>query len=232
MTTKKFIWDDEKPPVVYRPGTYDEAIIHRVLVERGDYMFPTEKILNPKVCFDVGGNIGIVAIVMATIYPSAKIYTFEPMQSNYELLLQNIEPYPNVKVLKYGLGGDSGKRRLWFSDDEKNPGGSSIAIKNADGRNEMVEIRDVASTFQDFGTPDILKIDVEGAEAEIFEAMPNLERVKWIAGELHGIRDFQVLDLLAKYFKIQCARNFDSLVWHFHALNRSWSESHGGPQNS
>lgn len=228
MTIKKFIWDEEKPPIYYRPGTYDEAIIHTVLVERGEYLFPAMK---PKVCFDIGGNIGVVAIVLATIYPESKVYTFEPVQSNYELLLQNIAEYPNIKALKYGLGGDTGKRRIWFSDDEKNPGGSSLVIKNSEGRNEMVEVRDVATAFQEFGAPDVLKIDVEGAEAEIFESMPNLSEVKWIAGELHGIRDFQVLDLLSKHFQIQCARNFDSVVWHFHAANRIWAESLGRPQN-
>lgn len=230
---KKFIWDEKKPAVLYRPGTADEAIIQSVLVDQGEYLFPRiDSRFDPKICYDIGGNIGVVAVVLASIYPKSKIFSFEPVPENFELLKQNAAPYPNITALNFGLGGDTGQRRIWDSDDPRNLGGFSVVIKNPEGKNQMVSVRDVASVFQQYGAPDLIKIDVEGAEAEIFEAMPNIERVKWIAGELHGIRDFQVLDLLSKHFTIQCARDFQAKCWHFHALNRSIAESHGGAQNS
>lgn len=217
---KQFVWRDDKPPVYYRPGTSDEAIIQTVLVERKEYTFVK---MSPKVVYDIGGNIGVLAVVLATIYPTAEVHSFEPVKSNFDIMELNTASYPNIKIHKYGLGGDTGSRRIWPSDDPNNHGGFSTTIKNPKATSELIQIRDVASAFQEYGAPEVIKIDVEGAEAEIFEAMPNLDRVKWISGELHGIRDFQVLDLLSKYFLIQCARGFSDKVWHFAAVSKSWT---------
>lgn len=218
MKTKKFNWDDTKPSITYRPGTSDEAIINAVLINRQEYNFPTFK---PEVVFDVGANIGVVSVVLANIYPDAKIYSFEPVQENIDLLRLNTLPYPNVKVLPYGLGNSSGQRRIYDSDDPTNLGGFSTKIKVGDGR--LIDIKDVSCVCQEFGTPDLIKIDVEGAEDEIFTSMPNLDKVRWIAGELHGVNDYKLLDLLNKNFRLQIARNFDDKVWHFHALARDWT---------
>lgn len=227
MKTKKFVWDDTKPPIVYRPGTSDEAIIQTVLVEAKEYMFPNPQTLgDPKIVFDMGGNIGVLAVILSSCYPDARIYSFEPVKENFDLLLENTKEYKNVQACNYGLGNDTGRRTIWASEDPVNYGGFSLEIKNESRPHYLITIRDIASVVKEFGVPDIIKVDVEGAESEIFESMPNLDRVKWIAGELHGIRDFQLLNLLSRHFKIQCARNFGDKVWHFHAANKSlpiWS---------
>lgn len=229
MKTKKFVYDENLPPLHYRPNTSDESIIQTVLIDKKDYAFPK---LAPKVCYDVGANIGVVSVIMANIYPNAKIFAFEPVHENFELLVKNVEYLPNVRPLKYGLGGDTGARRIWHSDNKSNLGGFSTAIKVPGGEFQLVDVRDVAAAFQDFGVPDVLKIDVEGAEAEIFESMPNVDGIKWVTGELHGVREFQVLDLLSKHFDIACARPFGAKVWHFHAVNRALAEGHGLVQNT
>jgi FkbM family methyltransferase len=219
MTTRKFIWDDTKPGIEYRPATSDESIIQTVLVEQREYMFPTFK---PSIIYDMGGNIGVLAVIMANVYPDAMIYSFEPVRENFDLLVKNTATYKNVFPLNYGLGEGSGMRNIWKSDDEKNLGGFSTIIQTkGEDACHLVRIRDIGEVVREYGHPDLIKVDVEGAEAEILHAMPLLERVKWIAGELHGIRDFEILDLLSKNFHIQTARNFTDKVWHFHAVNKS-----------
>lgn len=226
MNTKKFIWNEAQPPVHYRPGTSDEWIIQTILVERGEYHFPAFK---PEICYDIGANIGVVSVALAYIYPSAKIYAFEPVEENHELLKLNTEHLKNVRAINYGLGSDTGPATMFPSDDPNNLGGFSTAIRTEiDPENPpLVHIRDVAEVVRQFGTPDVVKIDCEGAEAEILENMPGLENVKWLAGELHGIRDFATLDLLSKHFHIECARNFEDKCWHFHAMNKTWDYSPG-----
>lgn len=229
METKKYIWNENKPPVVYRPGTSDEWIIQAILIEQKEYNFPP---FSPKICYDIGANIGVVSVIFANIYPDAKIFSFEPVDANYELLKQNTAHYPNIRAINYGLGECTGPATIFPSDDKRNLGGFSTSIRSLDGKAEtdLVHIRDVAETVRQFGIPDVIKIDCEGAEAEILEAMPNLEDVSWIAGELHGVRDFATLDHLSKNFYIECARNFEDKCWHFHAANRVWDHSPGQPR--
>ena len=63
---------------------------------KSEYFFPKE--LNPKVIFDIGGNIGITAIYLASLFPKAKIYTFEPLPDNFEILQINIQQYQNIEA--------------------------------------------------------------------------------------------------------------------------------------
>ena len=49
-----------------------------------EYYFPEE--LKPKVIFDIGGNIGITSVYLASLFPEAQIYTFEPLKENFEIL--------------------------------------------------------------------------------------------------------------------------------------------------
>jgi hypothetical protein len=50
------------------------TLIYEILLKpkyKSEYFFP--KVINPKVIFDIGGNIGITAVYMASLFPKAKI---------------------------------------------------------------------------------------------------------------------------------------------------------------
>jgi len=217
--TKKFHWAEDKPPIIYRPGTSDESIIQTVLVEKKEYLFPK---FDPKIVYDIGGNIGVVAVILANIYPEATIYSFEPVSENFELLIMNSKEYKNIKPLKLGLGMKTGDVTIFKSDDQNNLGGYSTHISGEEG--ETVSIVRMETICAKLGTPDLIKIDCEGAEYEILNDIPLLENVKWITGELHGINDYKLLDLLDRHFKIQSQRGFGDKVWHFNALSKAWTD--------
>lgn len=219
--TKKFIYDENKPPITYRPGTSDDAIIKSVMVDRGEYLFP---VFEPKIVFDIGANIGVVSTVLANVYPRAKIYSFEPEADNLALLKENMAPYPNVTILDYGLGARTEEVPLYKSDNPLNKGGFSTHIQTP-GDCSIIKVVDVKTIYDTYGIPDLIKIDVEGAEYDILKNMPGLHCVKWISGELHGIKDYALLDHLSKHFKIHCNRTFDDKCWHFHAVSKSWTEN-------
>ncbi len=222
MTIKKYIWDENKPPIYYRPGTSDEKIIQSILVERQEYLFPSFK---PEIVYDIGANIGVATVILSNIYPEAQIYAFEPDPDNYNILKMNIEKYKNIIAYEAGIAEESGRYSLWKSEDPSNHGGCSMVIANTEDECIKVDMMAIDFALKKLGIPDVVKIDVEGAEAEIFHAFPNLDKVKWITGELHGVRDYQVLDLLSEHFYIQCARGFEDKCWHFHAANRAWAKA-------
>lgn len=217
--TKKFFGFDDKPPIHYRPNTSDEAIIQSVFVDRQEYLFPH---FEPELVFDIGANIGVTAVILANIYPTARIMAFEPVQENFDLLKLNVESYPKVKPVKCGLGNKNFNMRIFNSDDPTNLGGFSSVKKGELG--EEVSIVRTATICQEIGVPDLIKIDCEGAELEILSDVPNLEKVRWVTGELHGVNDYAVLGLLDKHFKLSFLRTFGDSVWHFHAVNKSWTD--------
>ncbi len=224
---KKFHAYEDGAPIYYRDRTSDTAIINTTFSSKPEYMFP---MFEPKMIFDIGANIGVISTLLANIYPDAIIHAFEPVKENYEILIKNTDSYPNIKPHFYGLGSITGPRRLFHSDDPTNHGGFSLKIPT-DTQTEVLEFRAMSETVRDFGVPELIKVDVEGAEFEIFQDFSQLEAVKWIAGELHGVHDFRLLDMLSQHFRLKVERNFGDKIWHFHALNKSWEDFGRNPSS-
>ncbi len=219
METKLFNAFEDRPSIRYRPGTSDEAIIQAVIIDKKEYLFPK---FEPKIIFDIGANIGVVSVVLANVYPNAKIYSFEPVKENFDLLKTNVSSYLNVKPLFYGLGKEDGKARIYPSEDPTNLGGFSNHISNGEG--SIISLVGVCSAVKEFGVPDLIKIDTEGAEWDILGFMPGIQKTKWICGELHGVRDYQLLSYLTPWFHLQHSRGFGDKVWHFQALSKTWTD--------
>lgn len=219
MKTKKFEAFDNKPPILYRPGTSDEAIIQTVLVERKEYLFPNMK---PASAFDIGANIGVVSVILANIYPDAIIHAFEPDEDNFYLLKQNVFEYKNIHAYKVGLGSKTRDATLYKSTDPTNFGGASTEIVNKEDEGKVISMLNVQTLCEKLGVPDLIKIDCEGAEHDILTAIDHLEECQWITGELHGHLDFALLQKLSYHFDIQTSKNFKDPVWHFNAANKKF----------
>ena len=100
---RSYKWNANK--VFYRSSTSDMTLIYEILLKpkyKSEYFLPSK--INPKVIFDIGGNIGITSIYLASLFPDAKIYTFEPLSENFEILQKNIKNYKNIRAFNYGLG--------------------------------------------------------------------------------------------------------------------------------
>lgn len=216
---KKFHWSEDAPPITYREGTSDVAIINAVLVNQQEYSFPS---VAAKVVFDIGANIGVTAVILATIYKDAVIHCFEPEQENYDLLAMNTGHLPNVSLHKCGLDNHTGDAMLFGSDDPTNFGGFSAHLKPEKEAiaGSKIQIERMSKICDKFGTPDIIKIDCEGAEFNILTDIPAIDKVLWITGELHGVKDFELLSRLSVTHEIQTMRQFGDKVWHFNAANR------------
>lgn len=216
---KYYHWGEDKPPIFYRVGTSDEAIINSILIKQEEYVFPSK--FEPELVYDIGSNIGVVAVIIANIYPTAKIHAFEPQTDNFELLKKNCEPYPNIFLHAVGLGAQSGSKKLYPSEDPANLGGFSNFIES--GEPTECKILAVKRAVEQYGVPDLIKIDCEGAECEILRNFPSLDLVSWIAGELHSEdAEYLMLHTLNTHFRLALQRNFFDKTWHFHALNKQW----------
>ena len=218
------IWNGKK--VHYRSSTSDMTLIYEILLQskyKSEYFFPEE--IAPKVIFDIGGNIGITAIYLSKLFPDAVIYSFEPMVENFEILEKNIQFYQNIKAFNYGLGSENGNFKVYLSNDSENFGGTSF-YPNADGNKVesyvLCEVKDINDIIKKFNIKsiDLIKIDTEGAEYDILTSIEEevLRSASWVTGELHGNRDFELLNYLEGLgFSIALNKEIDNRLFMFNA---------------
>ncbi len=170
-------------PINLRPRTADIATFLAVFFEEE---YRLELRFEPKFIVDGGANIGCVAVFFANCYPKAQIVAVEPENSNYALLEENCKDYANIKTIKSAIWSDDSYVKI----SNATAGKSSFQVEPAQAQMDAAfKGLSIATLMQKFNLPtiDILKLDVEGAEKEIFSYNYEswLDRVKVIVLELH-----------------------------------------------
>lgn len=220
-------------PFYYRTGTTDLSAINEVLLRRGaksEYHFPLEG--DPGVILDIGAHIGSATVYFARKYPAARIFSLEPHPDNFELLRKNVAPYPGVRAFNLGLGSDSGSFPMFEHPDPSSTSGRSLLPEFGDGvpTARPVQIRNTAEFLRAEGISqvDLIKIDTEGAEHAILTSFPEevLQQVRWIIGELHDVRDFELLAHLSRWFHVGLQKEKIRFRYSlFRAVNRAVVEA-------
>lgn len=161
-------------PLSLRAGTSDVYMFEEVFLQ-GEYAI--RQPLDPKLILDIGANVGCASVWFANRYPNAKIIAVEPDASNVAVLRQNVAPYPSVRVIEGAVWYESATMAI---DDQGDKSG--IQVHAGDGGVRGMTIDEIAGTDR----IDILKLDVEGAEKELFEHDPAwLANVGVLMIELH-----------------------------------------------
>jgi FkbM family methyltransferase len=219
-------------PVSYRTGTSDAGLIYSILLKRGaksEYALPAYARLDPssvKTVLDIGANIGVAAIFFCRQFPNAEVHAFEPEPGNCEVLRANAAASSRIRLHPFALGAEDGELTLFHSADAGNEGG--FGAHNAagidTGRAQTVPVRHSGRALEGLGihSVDVIKIDTEGAEWEILTSLDAqmLRSVRVIMGELHGRRDFALLDFLQDRFHIGARKNIHNRLFNFYAVNR------------
>jgi FkbM family methyltransferase len=167
--------------VSVRCGTADASTLEKIFVWNDyDLDYPA----GVKTVIDAGANIGLSAVYFATRFPDAKVVAIEPQSENFRLLERNSRHYPQVLPLHAALWSDDTTLGLSNPDDRVDSYQYS-----PDAAVEMVPAFNMTSVLSRFEMPrvDVLKIDVEGAETEVFAQKPEwVRRVGMFIIELHG----------------------------------------------
>jgi FkbM family methyltransferase len=167
--------------VTIRPGTSDLRCLRKVFVD-GEYWMPFE--INPRLIVDAGANIGLATLYFSNKFPGAKIIAIEPEQSNYDLLIRNCSGMTNVTLWRAAVWNSDTSLQIANPDAEKWAFRVTPGI-NGSGIKALTIPQILAQSGHD--TIDILKLDIEGAERELFQdgCEEWLPRVKMIIMELH-----------------------------------------------
>jgi FkbM family methyltransferase len=136
---------------------------------------------NPKTVLDIGGNIGLFSIWAGAKFPGAAIHVYEPNQALFEELTANVGQV-GATVFAEGVSGQDGYGQF-VENGESFVGQCSAA---PDGDIRLVSLRSAIERLG--GSVDLLKMDCEGAEWEIFEDMESFRTVGMLRMEYHLTR--------------------------------------------
>jgi FkbM family methyltransferase len=173
-------------PIYVRLRTSDISTFSQVIVQQ-EYACALCEV--PSTIIDAGANIGLTSVFYANKYPSATIIAIEPECSNFEMLLRNVAPYPNIIAVRAALWSD--EKQLEVIDPGLGKYGFQIhsprdTISDRSGNHVMgITVRGL---MREYGLQfiDVLKVDIEGSEKEVFDdASGWIDSIGVIVIELH-----------------------------------------------
>lgn len=160
--------------------------------------------INPVNIIDAGANVGFASLFFKLKYPDSKIALVEIESENIKMIEKNLKGLKDVKIYHKGLFN----KKAFFKVEDPFNATNSFVIKEVT-ENEPYDIEsttvDEIMTENNFQTVDVLKIDIEGAEKDLFEKDYEswLPKVKIIMVETHDRMvpksAFTVMSALDKY---------------------------------
>jgi FkbM family methyltransferase len=171
-------------PISLRKGSSDYETFYQAIVHN-QYLFNYP--VNAKIIVDGGANIGLASIAFKKIFPYATIIAIEPDKENFVQMNKNLHAYKNIHLVKAGIWN---KNAILQVTDKYNSGKwgmvtEEIGLETKDSI-ATITIDEILHNFK-LDRIDILKLDIETAEREVFSSGYEnwLPKVKVIVIELH-----------------------------------------------
>ncbi|MEQ9289026.1 MAG: FkbM family methyltransferase [Cyclobacteriaceae bacterium] len=166
-----------------RPSTSDVGVFRQIFKEN-QYKLKFDGKINTII--DAGANIGLASVLFANLFEGASISAIEPDRNNYNLLKKNLGKYNNCKTFHGAIWNKNSALEITDSNQDA----WSFTIREANEKNEStIEAFSIDQIMEKsgFDTIDLLKIDIEGSEKEVFEENYSnwLPKTKYLVIELH-----------------------------------------------
>lgn len=175
-----------KHRVKLRARTSDAFVFRQIMIEN-EYL--PLKDLHAQTILDLGANIGLASAWFLNQFPEACVFAVEADLDNYKACCANLAPYGDRARVIHGAAWS--KRTTLVLRRAKCAADNRVEETRAGDTGEIrVEGWDMGSLIEmsGFESVDLLKIDIEGAEAEVFRADSGgwLPLVRNLCIELHG----------------------------------------------
>ena len=138
-----------------------------------DHQILLERILKPDMrVFDIGANIGYYALMELNILERAsQLSVFEPVSSNIKLLKQNLmmNGYEVPTILNVAISNFDGEKDFYFSTASNLGSLHKLGVNQGSNSASVSKVVTISlnTAFSNYGTPDLIRMDVEGHEVEI-----------------------------------------------------------------
>lgn len=195
IRSTKYIWRIIYKRVISLRGSYSLKVSNESVtfsapnakvVDRNMRRFTSEKkeleaflgdIRPDDVVYDIGANTGLYSLFAAKKCPNGKVKAFEPYPPNVRILNRDItrNDLDNIQVREFALSDTTGL--ITFSqptEDDIGYGSSSITpYQSADTIEVPTTTGDMLITDGELPQPNVMKIDVEGAEGLVINGLEN-----------------------------------------------------------
>ena len=176
---------NKKIHINLRNGTSDFPVFRQVFMDH-EYLLNVDR-LSIKTIIDGGCNIGLASIYFATEFPNAKIAGIEPDNKNYSQAILNTRGCNKINIVQAGIWN---KNCFLETHSEPGLGEWGIIVKELPAEsNNCIKAVTIDAIMQqnNFEIIDILKLDIEGSEFEVFQSGYHswLPKTRIIIVELH-----------------------------------------------
>jgi len=164
------------PDVASFLSMYEEIFVRRI------YEIPQKA---PRI-LDLGANIGISVLWFKERYPESQILAIEADPKIFQYLEQSTSGLDGVKLLNMAAWDEEGE--LTFHSEGADGGRLTSPEENTLGQLAVsVDARNIRSILQENGPFDLIKMDIEGAEARVLPACRGLlQETTFIFCEYHS----------------------------------------------
>jgi FkbM family methyltransferase len=180
------------PRFAIRRGTSDEQVFEAIFL-RGAYDFPELRRLNITSILDAGANCGLATVFLHSMFPEAHIVAIEPAEDNFRQLRRNVA-LASIERSVTCVHGAVWPRREPVSIID--PTVDSWAYRTTTAGSAptstagaiMGRSLDELAAMAPSGAFDLVKLDIEGSERELFtdpSAMRVFSRARAVLIELH-----------------------------------------------
>ncbi|MCP5113001.1 MAG: FkbM family methyltransferase [bacterium] len=171
-----------RSPVMLRARSGDAAVFHQIFGRR-EVDFDLDA--SPSFIVDAGAHIGLSSIWLSRRFPEASIVSLEIESGNFSLLKRNTEKYEKITPLNKALWWERTKLKV------EDPGSGTWGFRVSDRAEagKVIQSVTVDDILKESGQQviDLLKMDIEGAELEMFSRNFEswIDHVAVIAVETH-----------------------------------------------
>ncbi|WP_050995743.1 FkbM family methyltransferase [Bradyrhizobium genomosp. III] len=148
------------------------SIEHKQAFEGADY----------KTIVDIGANVGQFALFARERFPSAKIFSFEPLDDCWDIFKRLFQSSDNVRLYPYAVAANDGEASLNVTTAKDSssilaPSATQVEVfGTAIEHTKKIEVRRLGSVLrnEDITGPALLKIDVQGFELDVLQGCEEL----------------------------------------------------------
>lgn len=153
------------------PHPHDVRTVNEVFCRR-DYGSGS-----PRVVVDIGGNIGVSAAYFLSRRRDTRVHVWEPVTNNLEVLRANVGPFGDRCVVHEAAVAPLAGAATFLLEPVGRYCGLADYLPSAEGRTAVEVWCDAAAdalreVVEREGFVDLLKIDTEGSEQAIVDAIP------------------------------------------------------------
>lgn len=167
-------------PIYLRPNTHDVDSVMSTVIRADCGKFKPS--LAPKTIIDAGAYIGDSTVYFLNTYPGSTVIAVEPDPESAAMARRNVEAYgARAEIVEAAVTADGGT--VYLSGFE-----TGANVNSESGRPvPSCTVPDLIAKLPG-GRVDLLKLDIEGAEDELFQKNPEawLSNVGYLIVETHG----------------------------------------------